>query len=148
MLATSSEDSTPDIGYAPYVRDDEGIFYIYVSRLASHTLNLLKNPKASVLFIRAESESPNLHARERAVFQCGVNEIALTDPNYPLRIQAMCDEFGEVINLLHSLPDFHLFALHPKSGRYVIGFGRAFMIDLKADVLIPIEPGRSSKLLE
>jgi putative heme iron utilization protein len=138
LLATASESGTPDISYAPFVRDQNGVFYIYVSELASHTRYLLKNPQASILFIRPESESPNLFARERVVFSCSVYEIARDDENYPIRIQALREKFGEVVNLLHSLPDFHLFALRPKSGRYVVGFGRAFEIDLKGDVLIPI----------
>ena len=72
ILATVSADSLPQISYAPYVRDQEGTFYIYVSELAHHTANLLKNQQASVLFIRAESESGNLFARERIVFNCRV----------------------------------------------------------------------------
>ncbi|MGR9046546.1 MAG: HugZ family pyridoxamine 5'-phosphate oxidase [Gammaproteobacteria bacterium] len=139
-LATVSVDGDPDISYAPFVRGDESIFYIYISELAAHTRNLSQNPKASVSFIRSETESANLFARERAVFNCTANEIAQDERNYPGLIEALQHKFGDIVSLLHSLPDFHLFSLRPTEGRYVAGFGRAFSIDPKADALIPIEP--------
>ena len=130
LLSTASANGVPDISYAPFVRDDAGVFYIYVSEMACHTVNLLNKPQASILFIRPESESPNLFARERAVLSCGVTEIIRDDAIYADRIQALQDKFGEVVSVLRSLSDFHLFALRPENGRYVIGFGRAFSINV------------------
>jgi len=127
LLSTASATGVPDINYAPFVRDDAGVFYIYVSELACHTVNLLNNPQASILFIRPESESPNLFARERAVLSCSVSEIIRDDAIYADRIQALQDKFGEVVSVLRSLSDFHLFALRSENGRYVIGFGRVFI---------------------
>jgi putative heme iron utilization protein len=130
LLSTASAIGVPDISYAPFVRDDAGVFYIYVSEMACHTVNLLNNPQASILFIRPESESPNLFARERVVLSCSVTEIIRDDAIYADRIQALQDKFGEVVSVLRSLSDFHLFALRPENGRYVIGFGRAFSINM------------------
>jgi putative heme iron utilization protein len=129
LLATASANSMPDISYAPFVRDKTGIFYIYVSELASHTDNLLNNPQASILFIRPEAESRNLFVIERAVFSCRVKEIARDDEMYATRLDALQEKFGEVVGVLRSLSDFHLFALFPETGRYVAGFGRAFTIN-------------------
>ena len=130
LLSTASAIGIPDISYAPFMRDDEGVFYIYISEMACHTVNLLNNPQASVLFIRPESESPNLFARERAILSCSVKEISRDDAIYAERIQDLQDKFGEVVSVLSSLSDFHLFALRPENGRYVIGFGRAFSINV------------------
>jgi len=130
LLSTASANGVPDISHAPFVRDDAGVFYIYVSEMACHTVNLLNNPQASVLFIRPESESPNLFARERVVLSCSVTEIIRDTAIYVDRIQALQDKFGEVVSVLRSLSDFHLFALRPENGRYVIGFGRAFSINV------------------
>ncbi len=129
LLSTASATGVPDISYAPFVCDNAGVFYIYVSEMACHTVNLLNNPQASILFIHPESESPNLFARERAVLSCSVKEIMRDDAIYADRIQALQDTFGEVVSVLRSLSDFHLFALRPENGRYVIGFGRAFSIN-------------------
>jgi len=138
LLSTASANAVPDISYAPFVRDQAGIFYIYVSEMAGHTANLLNNPRASILFIRPEAESPNLFARERAVLNCSAEEIPRADALYPNLIQALRDSFGEVVSVLHSLPDFHLLALRPLSGRYVLGFGRAFAINVNDDSLRPL----------
>ena len=70
LLSTASEDAHPLISYAPYVRDRQGNYYIYISGLAGHTINLLNNALASIMFIRSESESQNLYARERVVLHC------------------------------------------------------------------------------
>jgi heme iron utilization protein len=135
LLSTASANSVPDISYAPFVRDHAGLFYIYVSEMAFHTTNLLNNPQASILFIRPESESRNLFARERAMLSCSVKEIIPDDEIYTYRIQALQDKFGEVVSLLRSLPDFHLFALRPESGRYIVGFGRAFTVNMNDGTL-------------
>ncbi len=43
MLSTASIDGIPDISYAPFVRGPDGAFYIFVSKLTSHSINLLRN---------------------------------------------------------------------------------------------------------
>ena len=138
LFSTASTNGVPDISYAPFVRDHAGVFYIFVSEMASHTANLLNNPQASILFIAPESESRNLFARERAVLSCSVQEISRDDAIYPDRIQALQDKFGEVVSVLRSLSDFHLFALRPENGRYIVGFGRAFTINVIDGTLLHI----------
>jgi len=135
LLSTASASGVPDISYAPFVRDHAGLFYIFISEMACHTTNFLDNPQASILLIRPESESRNLFARERAVLSCSVNEISRDSQVYTERIQAMRDKFGEVVSVLSSLSDFHLFALRPESGRYVVGFGQAFTINVNDGTL-------------
>ncbi|WAK01195.1 HugZ family pyridoxamine 5'-phosphate oxidase [Methylobacter sp. YRD-M1] len=138
LLSTATANGAPDISYAPFVQDQAGCFYVFVSELASHTANLLQNPQASVMFIRPESESHNLFARERAVFGCKAKEIPYDDETYAVQLQALSTKFGEVVNLLRSLSDFHLFALRPENGRYVIGFGRAYIIDMSDGSVHPV----------
>lgn len=139
LLSTASRNGAPDISYAPCVRDQTGVFYIYVSELATHTVNLLENPRASIMFIRPESESKNPFARERVVVMCGVIEVFRDDPGYTTQLNSLQAKFGETVGLLRSLSDFHLFALHPQSGRYVVGFGRAFNIDVNDGSLSQIQ---------
>lgn len=138
LLATASENSIPDISTAPFIRDHSGCFVIYVSDLASHTANLRHNPQVSLLFIRPEAASPNLFARERAIINCHVQEITRNEEQYTVHLQALHAQFGEVITLLSSLNDFHLFALCPRSGRYVLSFGKAFGVDTANDTVVPL----------
>lgn len=142
LLATSSTGGVPDISYAPFVQDTADHFFIFVSELATHTANLLNNPKASVMLIKAESESLNLFARERVIYSCLAKKIARNDERYAQQLDSMQKQFGQVMTLLRSLNDFHLFELVPENGRYIAGFGRAFTIDMRDGTVSPV----SSKL--
>ncbi len=138
LLSTSSTAGIPDLSYAPFVQDKAGCLYIFVSELATHTANLQNNPRASVMFIRAESESSNLFARERAIFDCHCREVDQNEPLYSTQLKALQDKFGQVVSLLRTLTDFHLFALSPENGRYVLGFGQAYSINIKDGSLLPV----------
>ena len=138
LLSTASITGVPDVSYAPFVRDNAGVFYVFVSEMACHTGNLLNNPLASILFIRQEAESRNLFARERAVLNCRVTETGRNDAGYTERLQDLQDKFGEVVGVLRALSDFHLLALQPENGRYVMGFGRAFSVNVNDGTLQPV----------
>ncbi len=129
MLSSYSIEQGAEISYAPYVRDENGRFFIYTSNLASHTGNLLTQEQASILFLGLEADSRNLFARERATFNCQVKEVRRDDAIYDSILDQLQEQFGQVVAVLRSLPDFHLLVLTPRSGRYVIGFGKAFDID-------------------
>jgi putative heme iron utilization protein len=135
LLSTCSAEFQPEIGYAPFVRDEQGRFYIFVSELARHTLNLRQNPKASVLFIEPETGCRNLFARARVVLDCSARTVAPGEPEHARQLQALQDRFGDVVALLRTLPDFHLIELTPETGHYVAGFGRAYAIDLHSGTL-------------
>jgi putative heme iron utilization protein len=130
LLSTVSTAGSPCASYAPFVQDEQGVYYIYVSELAAHTQNLLHNRQAAILFIRPEAESSNLFARERAVFSCTASVIAKNDKNYTKLLQAMQEKFGAIIEVLRPLTDFHLIALTAETAQYVIGFGKAYTINL------------------
>ena len=133
LLSTVTELGEPECSYAPYIRDQQGVFYIYVSELATHTSNMLQKGSASVLFIRPENETKNIFARERVVFKCKVSEVQSSDEQYDKQLLKMKHKFGETVDLLCSLPDFHLLALTPLNGKYIAGFGQAFVINLISD---------------
>ena len=128
-LSTLSPDGKPEISYTPFVRGDDGRFYIFISELAHHTPNLQANPVCSVFFAVPESETRNLFARERVFFACDVEELPRGIADCEHWIDRFQEAFGNTVELLRNLPDFHLFALTPTSGQYTIGFGKAFKID-------------------
>ena len=128
VLSTVSKEGLPDISYAPFIRDDRGVFYIFISELAQHTDNLLNNPECSVFIGQPEQEKKTPFACERVIFHCRASEILKADFAYESRLDQMQARLGETVTLLRSLPDFHLFALVPQSGQYISGFARAFNI--------------------
>ena len=143
LLSTSSVNGVPDLSYAPYIRDINGYFYIFVSELATHTANLQHNPRASIMFIRSESDSKNLFARERAIFDCICWEVERNNLLYSNQLHTLQEKFGEVVSLLRNLNDFHLFALSPENGRYVLGFGQAYIINIQDNSLSPVNRKKS-----
>ena len=128
-LSTLSPEGKPEISYTPYIRGEDGTFYIFISELAHHTPNLQVNPVCSIFFAAPESETRNRFARERAFLGCEVEELPRgTEPCDQL-IDQFQEKFGNTVEVLRNLPDFHLFALKPHSGQYTIGFGKAFKIN-------------------
>jgi len=126
LIASTAPNGTPDASYAPYIDDPQHRLYIFVSRLATHTANLLDRGHASLLFIRNEEQSPNLFARQRLIYQCSVTEIPASSSEHAPLLDQMNERFGPIIKTLRQLPDFHLLRLTPSSGRYIEGFGRAY----------------------
>lgn len=125
QLATSKGDA-PLASYAPFVRDAEGTFFVYVSDLAQHTGNLRTNPRASLLFIENEADAAHLFGRRRVTYQCGVFPIERGTAAF----ETLLDEFerahGGLIQMLRVLLDFRLFALRPVGAHYVKGFAQAY----------------------
>jgi len=136
LLSTLSQDGVPEISYAPYGRGVDGCFYIFISELAAHTASLLHHPLASALFIREESETKNLFARERLSYRCSVREVMRDTEEYDAGLECLAVDHANMIAMLRTLPDFRLFALLPEQGSYVVGFGKAFDVDPKSGDLL------------
>jgi putative heme iron utilization protein len=125
-LATLTEELKPNISYAPFVEDDNGNFYLFLSQLAHHTQDLLSHSVASVLLIEDEQDTRQLFARQRITYQCQVDIVLADDQHYEIMLDAFHQRFGNIIDLLRNLPDFILFKLQPYHGQYVMGFAKAY----------------------
>jgi len=137
QLSTLTTEGKPNASYSPFIEDDSGNFYIFVSQLAGHTQDLLSNPQASILLIQDEVETRQIFARKRISYQCDVIAIPPNDPRYDSILDSMEKRFGNIMELLRNLPDFILFQLTPYQGQYVKGFGKAFK--LKGKGLLELE---------
>lgn len=143
VLATVGADGTPDASYAPYIMDDNGNFYIYVSGLSQHTRDLQASGRASVLFLEEERAAQNLFARRRLSFRCEAIVITRDSTEWLGLLDRFADRFGKFMETLRSLPDFQLFRLAPRLGSYVRGFGQAYVIDgARLDAIHPITAAR------
>lgn len=128
QLATQGVDG-PEASYSPFVFSG-GNLYIFVSQLASHTLNLTRSPAASVMLIEDEAGSRNIFARNRITLQCYASEVIGDEEEYEPIMALYRERHGPTVDLLRTLPDFRLFRLTPQQGRLVLGFGRAFIIEM------------------
>ena len=128
QLSTLTSEGKPNASYSPFVVDEQGNFYIFVSQLASHTQDLLVNPQASILLVQDEVETRQIFARRRISYQCDVEILERNNTDYLAMLDAMEKRFGNVMELLRTLPDFILFRLKPYQGQYVKGFGKAYKL--------------------
>lgn len=133
LLSSQNAEGVLETSVTPFILLQDR-FYIFVSELAQHTQNLLwlsqqspeKRHNISGLLVADESETEQLFARERLSFQFSVQRIEQDNELYNQALQLFSQQFGEVVEVLKGLPDFHLFALNSESGGYVRGFGQAF----------------------
>ena len=127
QLATVNSNGTPNASYARFALAESG-FYILVSDLARHGMNLKETANVSVMLVEDESECRTCFARKRVTFDTQAAHIKLDDPEFTLGVAALNDRFGEMIDNLSGLKDFNLYRLRPEKGLYVKGFGQAFAI--------------------
>lgn len=142
LLATLEADRIPAASYAPLAWVD-GRGYLFLSDLAAHTQNLKRCTSISLMLIEEPASSGNAFARRRISLRGDAQIVERGDPLFTPVLAEFHRRFGEVISLLESLPDFHLFALRLDSGRYIRGFGQAFELSGdQLDQLTHIHPGK------
>ena len=142
-LATRSADGEAEASYAPFVTDEAGNFYIFVSELTRHTRNLLAHPRLSILLIEPEAEAQQMFARLRVTYECVAEVVPRDSDEWRDRLAAFTERFGAIIDTLRGLQDFVLFRLVPQRGTFVKGFGQAYTID--ADTIQHITADRIKK---
>lgn len=125
QLATSKADQ-PVASYAPYVTDDQGHFYIYLSELAQHTGNLMVNPNVSFLFIENEQDAAHLFGRRRLTYQAVAECIPRDTAEFDRRLDQFEAVHGGFMKMLRGLVDFRLFVLRPSGANFVRGFAQAY----------------------
>ncbi|MBW4561001.1 MAG: pyridoxamine 5'-phosphate oxidase family protein [Mojavia pulchra JT2-VF2] len=129
IIGTVSDQGIPNASYAPFVMDESKNIYIYVSGLSTHTKNLSDNPHVSVMFIEDEAQTNQIFGRRRLNFDCTATLIERETENWNKIVEQFQERFGQIIEILRSLPDFRIFQLTPQSGRFVAGFGSIYNIN-------------------
>jgi putative heme iron utilization protein len=125
QLATVDSQGNPESSYAPYVWIEQ-CCYLYLSELARHSTNLIANPAISLLFIEDEEKARNLFARRRIILTGEVHKISRESGQFQTVMNEFKLRFGNFIDIIEPLQDFHLFQIIPQSGRFIRGFAQAF----------------------
>ena len=128
QMATASATGEPEASYAPFVRPGDNTFCICVSDLSRHTAHLAATGRASVLIVEDESRTDQLFTRRRLVFECEAARVERGAARWHLIMDLFERKFGDVIGLIRPLADFRMFALAPRRGVFVKGFGQAYRI--------------------
>lgn len=131
IMATLNENAEPNASYTPFSWLNNN-FYILVSGLATHTVNLQQNPNLAVLLIEDESKTKNIYARVRLTYQVKAQAVDRNSEEYAQALAALTGRAGKTVELLASLPDFVMYRLQPSKGTLVQGFGKAYVFDPQA----------------
>ena len=135
-LATVNARGMPLSSYAPYYRHETGDFYILVSTLTEHTLNL-ESGNVGILIIEDEQAGSQVYARVRLQFQCNSREIPRETDEFQRSANGLRRRHGGIIDTLLGLRDFRMFRLTPHRGRFIKGFGQAYRVN---GLLTEIQP--------
>lgn len=128
MLATIDETGRPEASYAPFVRDQDGRLYVFVSALSRHTAHLAAGRPLSVLIVEDEGAARQIFARLRVTYYCAVHTIDRGTEEWLAVLERFSERFGEVMEVLRGLTDFTLFRIAPREGQFVRGFGQAYRV--------------------
>ncbi len=128
MLSTVSKEGEPFASYSPFVEDEEGNFYVFISTAVPHSHNMYATKKAHILFIEDESKASHIYARKRMYFKADVEKLEENDSKNEKIHQLFKDKFKEAVSFFPAMKDFRFYKLMPKEGNLVLGFGSAYKI--------------------
>lgn len=126
-LATLRDDA-PLVSMVAFVAsEDFSSFYVFVSRLAQHTVDMQKDKRVSLLISETDDGRTDPQTLARVSIRGAAELIETGEPGYtPLKAQYLA-RFPESEKMFE-LSDFNFWRIVPKGGRYVAGFAKAYNI--------------------
>jgi heme iron utilization protein len=121
-------DEEPQLSMVPFiVVEDFSAFYIHVSRLAQHTVEMQKNKRVSLLIAEADDGRPDPQTLVRVFVRGTAGILQNGEPGFtPLKEQYLA-RFPES-EPFFKLDDFSFWRIKPKGGRFVAGVAKAYNI--------------------
>lgn len=118
----------PAISMVPFALLPQGAgFVIHVSRLATHTRDMLEHPAVALLVTAALAEAETPLALPRASIQGRARPLAPESTEHAQARAAYLAKLPDALELF-SFADFSLVVIEPEVIRYVAGFGRAMSL--------------------
>lgn len=115
----------PYVSMVPFALLPEGAgFVIHVSGLAAHTKDMLASPRVSLLVIAPQTPETPPQAVARATIQGDATQYVESAPGHAEAKEAYLSRFPQSADMFE-LSDFSLFAIRPRSVRFVGGFAQA-----------------------
>lgn len=121
-------DGEPNLAMVAYAfAGDFSAFYIHVSKLGKHTVDMENDPRVSLLITETDDRRPDPQTLVRVSIR-GTRTAEIlprADPGYAQVKKTYLERFPGAEQFF-SLGDFNLWKITPRSGRFVAGFGRTF----------------------
>jgi hypothetical protein len=119
---------SPQVSMVAYIfADDFSAFYIFISRLAQHTVDMQKHKEVSLLICEIDDGRSDPQTLARVSIRGKAEQIENGAPGYTLLKKQYLERFPESEQLF-KLADFNFWRITPKGGRYVAGFAKAYNI--------------------
>ena len=119
-------DGEPYVSMVPYAQLAGGAdFFIHVSRLATHTRDMLASPRVSLLIIAPDGDSPQ--SRARVTVQGDAHPLATGSAEYAVAKACYIVRFPQSAGIFE-FADFSIFRIAPVTVRVVGGFAQAFSL--------------------
>lgn len=107
------------------VSPDFAKFYIHASRLALHTQDILKDPRASLMIAETDTGEKNPQSLARVSIRGEAIAVSSTHPDYEKTRTIYLEKFPQAA-FNFTLRDFSIFEIVPRTARLVVGFGKIF----------------------
>lgn len=136
ILATITKDNFPTSSYAPLIQIN-GKYYIYISSVAEHFENIKNNPqKIEVMFLEDECKAKSIILRKRLRYKAEARFIQRDSEEFNKALDSLESGMGGSggIKTIRNFSDFNLIELNFKGGRFVKGFGQAYLISNSGEV--------------
>ena len=118
----------PAVSMVPFAKLPDGTgFVVHVSRLATHTKDMLENPAVALLVTAPLAPGASALALPRAGIKGRARACPPESAGYELARATYLAKLPDAQELF-GFSDFSLFVIEPESVRYVAGFGRAMTI--------------------
>jgi putative heme iron utilization protein len=119
-------DEAPRVSMVAFVpAPDFSAFYLHVSRLAQHTMDMQKNKLVSLLITETDDGRVDPQTLGRLSIRGKAEFMENGEPGYA-PIKALYIERFPASAQLFKLDDFSMWRIIPKGARFVAGFSKAF----------------------
>ncbi|GAB4399350.1 MAG: hypothetical protein OHK003_23420 [Anaerolineales bacterium] len=125
-------DEAPQVSMVAFICDDDfSAFYIFVSRLAQHTVDMQKDNRVSLLICETDDGREDPQTLARVSIRGKAEMIQMGEPGF-MRLKGQYIARFPESEKLFNLSDFSFWRISPRGGRYVAGFAKAFNITADA----------------
>ena len=112
--------------HVPYlIADDWSRVYLHLSRLASHTQHMLRDPRVSLFIAEPDGAGKNPSALQRLNLQGTGAILSPSHESYEGVKQQYLAQFPQS-RMLFGFGDFAMWELHMSDAHLVLGFGQAY----------------------
>jgi putative heme iron utilization protein len=119
-------DEAPRVSLVAFVpAKDFSAYYVHVSRLAQHTVDMQKNKQVSLLIAETDDGRADPQTLARLSIRAAAEFMENGEPGYA-PVKAWYIERFPQSEPLFNLADFCLWRIKPKGARYVAGLSKAF----------------------